>query len=168
MKGSCLAKYAASLASAAILFLALWSCTSPNRTQTPGISAPVTPTGTIREISRQEPGQAYWPTHSWHSATPESQGIDSELLADALVQIYEQGHAIDSLIVVRNGYLVTEAYTHPFQKEERHAIHSCTRAWSQPWLALRSTRVTSRASTSPCWISSRGARLRTWMRKSRQ
>lgn len=59
-------------------------------------------------------------------ATPESQGMDSA----ALAQLVEEGARSrrDSLIVVRNGRVVVEAYYAPFRKEMVHRINSSTKA----------------------------------------
>ncbi|HEX5836880.1 MAG TPA: hypothetical protein VFY26_03550 [Anaerolineales bacterium] len=53
-----------------------------------------------------------WPAPGWESSTPESQGIDSALLARMIEQINSTGTRIHSLLVIRNGYGVTEAYFH--------------------------------------------------------
>jgi CubicO group peptidase (beta-lactamase class C family) len=54
--------------------------------------------------------------------------MDSTLLAQMLAQIQEQGHAIDSVQVVRNGHLVVDAYVSPFGPGRLHPIHSCTKS----------------------------------------
>lgn len=69
----------------------------------------------------------YWPTAGWRSATPESQGMDSGKLADMLEQI-QRGDAIDSLTIIRHGYLVLDAYVHPFHKGLKHNVYSCTKS----------------------------------------
>jgi metal-dependent hydrolase (beta-lactamase superfamily II)/CubicO group peptidase (beta-lactamase class C family) len=71
---------------------------------------------------------AYWPAGDWRTSTPEEQGMDSELLAGMLAQIQQEGHAIDSVQVVRNGHLVVDAYVSPFGPGRKHPIHSCTKS----------------------------------------
>lgn len=70
----------------------------------------------------------HFPTRGWRTATPESQGMDSERLADMFQQIRDQRPAIDSVTIIRNGYLVADTHIHPFQPGERHIIHSCTKS----------------------------------------
>jgi hypothetical protein len=53
---------------------------------------------------------AYWPTNGWRSSTPEQQGIDSAKLAEALDYIRQHDVNIHSLLLVRNGYVVLDAY----------------------------------------------------------
>ncbi|MBI5959961.1 MAG: hypothetical protein HY866_14575 [Chloroflexi bacterium] len=56
----------------------------------------------------------YWPTEGWRSSSPEEQGIDSAVLAAAINILYEQDSSnIHSLLVIRNGYVVTDAYFYP-------------------------------------------------------
>jgi CubicO group peptidase (beta-lactamase class C family) len=70
----------------------------------------------------------YWPTEGWRTSTPEEQGLDSELLADMLDTIRERNYNIDSVSVIRNGYMVADAYVHPFSSDSKHIIHSCTKS----------------------------------------
>jgi CubicO group peptidase (beta-lactamase class C family) len=54
--------------------------------------------------------------------------MDSQALADMLALILERGDPIDSVTVVRNGYLVTDAYVYPFRQGEKHILYSCTKS----------------------------------------
>ena len=53
--------------------------------------------------------RSYWPADGWPTSPPEEQGMDSELLADMLATILEQGYDIDGVTVVRHGYIVLDA-----------------------------------------------------------
>lgn len=66
-------------------------------------------------VTAQDGETAYWPTESWRTSTPEEQGMDSVALAELIEAIPQRG-AIDSLMIVRNGYVVAEVYWHPFQR----------------------------------------------------
>jgi len=70
----------------------------------------------------------YWPTDGWRTSTPEQQGMSSEKLAKMLEAIELRKYAIDSVTVIRNGYIVTDAYVHPFGPGSRHVVHSCTKS----------------------------------------
>jgi len=54
--------------------------------------------------------------------------MDSEMLAKMFDAIQEQNHDIDSVTVIRNGYLVADATVHPFGQGSKHIIHSCTKS----------------------------------------
>ena len=66
----------------------------------------------------------------WRTSTPEEQGIDSGPLIAMLQDIQEQDLRIDSVLIVRNGYLVMEAYFPPYEREHRHIIYSATKGIS--------------------------------------
>ncbi|MFC2052981.1 serine hydrolase domain-containing protein [Chloroflexota bacterium] len=65
---------------------------------------------------------------SWPVSTPEEQGLDSEILAAMLAKIEEEDYKIDSVLVVRNGYLVLDAYVHPFRPGDTHNLYSVTKS----------------------------------------
>jgi CubicO group peptidase (beta-lactamase class C family) len=70
----------------------------------------------------------YWPTSGWRSATPEEQGMDSEKLAQMVEQIQQDKLALDSLLIVRNGTLVTELYGYPYGSAQVHFVASATKS----------------------------------------
>ena len=72
--------------------------------------------------------QAYWPTHGWRSSTPEAQGMDSEVLAQAFDYVRQHQIPIHSLLIVRNGYVVLDAYFYPFQEGQVHDVASMTKS----------------------------------------
>ena len=54
--------------------------------------------------------------------------MDSERLADMLASIEAHEHNIDAVLVVRNGYLVAEAYLNPHGPDDKHKVYSCTKS----------------------------------------
>ncbi|WP_322011947.1 serine hydrolase [Paraburkholderia sp. J12] len=70
--------------------------------------------------------QPVWPTQTWLTSTPEEQGMDSAALAQLVA--YGASHDFDSLLVVRHGRLVTEAYYAPYTGDVPHEIFSSTKA----------------------------------------
>ncbi len=73
-------------------------------------------------------GPAYWPTQGWQSVTPEEQGIDSGKLADALLTIREMNIRVHSLLLIRNGYAVVDAYFYPYDGAAVHDLASVTKS----------------------------------------
>ena len=69
----------------------------------------------------------YWPTDGWRSSTPEEQGMDSALLAEMLGEIATGGF-IHSVLVVRNGYIVLDAYFHPHTKGIKQDVADVTKS----------------------------------------
>lgn len=73
-----------------------------------------------------EPG--YWPTAGWQSSSPEAQGMDSELLSQMVEDVIAKKTRIHSILVIRNGYMVTEAYFHPYIQDTKTHIQSVTKS----------------------------------------
>ena len=69
----------------------------------------------------------YWPTDEWRTADPEEVGIYSGPLDDMLEEISNRGIGVDSVTVVRDGYVVLEEYFSTYQGEP-HIIYSCTKS----------------------------------------
>ena len=71
----------------------------------------------------------YWPTDGWRTSTPEEQGMDSETLAVLIEYLRDyDGSHVDSLMIIRNGYLIAEAYFYPFTKGSKHDVASVTKS----------------------------------------
>jgi len=71
--------------------------------------------------------ESYWPTDEWRTADPEDVGIYSGLLDDMLMEIRDRGIGVDSVAVVRDGYVVLDEYFSPYEGEP-HIIYSCTKS----------------------------------------
>jgi CubicO group peptidase (beta-lactamase class C family) len=86
----------------------------------------------LEQTSKQTPeSPAYWPTEDWQSSTPERQGMNSEQLAEALDFLQEQDDFnIHSLLIIRNGYIVTDAYFEPFTQGSVHDTASVTKSFT--------------------------------------
>ncbi len=79
-----------------------------------------------------------WPTEGWLTSTPEEQGMDSELLAEMMDYLQEQnGFNIHSLLIVRNGHIVTDAYFYPFAKSRSlHDLASVTKSFTSTLIGI--------------------------------
>jgi CubicO group peptidase (beta-lactamase class C family) len=78
--------------------------------------------------SKQVPDQTFWPTQGWRISTPEEQGFDSTVLADGLLALQEGNVHIDSLLIIRNGYVVLDAYFYPYDRSIPHKLASVTKS----------------------------------------
>ena len=70
----------------------------------------------------------YWPGREWRTSSPEAQGLDSAILADAFDYIRAHHTRIHSLTIVRNGYVVLDTTFFPFQAELPHDVASVTKS----------------------------------------
>ncbi len=66
-----------------------------------------------------------YPTEGWQISTPEEQGIQSHILSQMLEHIKNKNLHIDSISIVRNGYMVMDAYFWPFLKTRNHSKLWC-------------------------------------------
>ena len=75
----------------------------------------------------QERRAPVWPTKAWEISTPEAQGMDSRALARLIddVGAYKQ----DSVLIVRNGKIVADAYYAPYVAGVRHDLRSVTKSF---------------------------------------
>jgi CubicO group peptidase (beta-lactamase class C family) len=70
--------------------------------------------------------QAVWPTKEWQTSTPEQEGMNSSDLAGLID--FGAAHNLDSLLIVRHGKIVVEAYYAPYAAGIPHAMYSATKA----------------------------------------
>ena len=75
----------------------------------------------------QERQASVWPTKAWEVSTPEGQGMSSREIARLLddVGTYKQ----DSVLIVRNGKIVADAYYAPYVAGIRHDLRSVTKSF---------------------------------------
>ncbi|GEN84132.1 serine hydrolase [Sporosarcina luteola] len=70
-----------------------------------------------------------WPTEEWPTSTPEEQGMDSEKLVE-LFEYIEQNdpRQLHGLLIIRNGHIVAEKYTSPYNEKYPHNTYSVTKS----------------------------------------
>jgi CubicO group peptidase (beta-lactamase class C family) len=79
-------------------------------------------------LNAQSPGPStYYPDRDWRVATPESQGLDSNLLAEAVAQVRAKQLGVHSLLVIRHGYAVADVDFYPYSSAAPHDIASITK-----------------------------------------
>ncbi len=92
-----------------------------------GRPSPVTPA----QVATLEPAPAagsIWPTQGWRTSSPEEQGVDHGMLAAMLAEVEQKKLNLQSLLVIRNGTLVSETYFGTSQ-EVRHQLYSVTKSF---------------------------------------
>ncbi len=75
---------------------------------------------------------------NWPTSTPEEQGMNSQLLAEAIAQGENRGF-VDCILVIRNGYIVAEEYYNGFGKDIAHNVKSVSKSFlsAMTGIALR-------------------------------
>ena len=79
-------------------------------------------------LSLQAAGDRYWPGETWRTASPESQGIDSQSLGAAVDQVRQRGLGVHSILVIRHGYAVLDANFYPYDGSVPHDLASVTKS----------------------------------------
>ncbi len=69
-----------------------------------------------------------WPTEAWATSTPEAQGMDSQAIAGYLSALTGPGLNVDSLMIVRHGHVVAEAYYAPSTPDTKFSLWSGTKS----------------------------------------
>ena len=69
-----------------------------------------------------------WPTSGWTVSTPEAEGMNSQAVADYLLALSEPSLTVDSVMIVRHGQIVAEAYYAPSTADTRFSIYSATKS----------------------------------------
>jgi len=72
--------------------------------------------------------EAAWPANAWSTSTPELQGVNPVLLADADTKIIENFPNVYSLLVVRHGYLVYGKYYNGMSEDDANPVYSVTKS----------------------------------------
>ncbi len=82
------------------------------------------------------PAPDYWPTNGWRTSTPEEQGFDSAKFAAGLLALREKNVDVDSLLIIRNGYIVLDAHFDPYDGTFPHEIASVTKSVMTTLIAI--------------------------------
>jgi len=84
-----------------------------------------TPSSAPHPLSAAE---SYWPTADWRSSPPEAQGMDPQKLAQLLQVVRQEQLNLHSLLIIRNGYIVSETYFPPYTAQTPHDQYSVTKS----------------------------------------
>jgi CubicO group peptidase (beta-lactamase class C family) len=74
------------------------------------------------------PVRDYWPTDGWRSDSPANRGLDEAALAGLRAQIEQELPFLDSLLLVKDGYLVYEEYFNGYDAARLHQLASVTKS----------------------------------------
>lgn len=70
-----------------------------------------------------------WPTQEWQTASPAEQGLDPAKLETMLKAVEERRINLQSLLIVRNGYIVSETYFGANTPDTRYHLFSVTKSF---------------------------------------
>ncbi len=113
---------------AALAVAGLFGCQAQPPQAAPTPAVPAAPAQTVTPLAATIPQPDYWPTEEWKTSTPEQQGMDSAQLAAMFDAVEAKKLNLHSVLIIRNGYLVTEAYFGPYTPDMRHQVMSVTKS----------------------------------------
>ncbi len=88
-------------------------------------------------VSNTNVSRDYWPTDGWRNSTPEAEGMQSSTLDAMLEYIETQEYRIDSILIVKNGYLIFEEYpSELYNADRRHELHSVTKSFASTLIGI--------------------------------
>jgi CubicO group peptidase (beta-lactamase class C family) len=105
-------------------------------TPTPEVQATARPVSTSTPEPTATPPATPIPTPTpipfWdlRTSSPEQQGVDSDRLLALFDYVEREDVDVHSVLVVRNGYLVMEAYFYPYRQRTLHPLYSCTKSFT--------------------------------------
>jgi CubicO group peptidase (beta-lactamase class C family) len=72
----------------------------------------------------------YWPTHGWRCCQPEEVGMDSETLTAVYEYAANPELNTEGIIIIKDGYIVAEAYLNGFEQNDLHESFSVAKSFS--------------------------------------
>jgi CubicO group peptidase (beta-lactamase class C family) len=82
------------------------------------------------------PTRDYWPTTGWRSDTFANRGFDEAKLAGLKTKIEQDLPFLDSLLIIKDGYLVFEEYFNGYDASRLHPVHSVTKSFTSALIGL--------------------------------
>lgn len=92
--------------------------------------------GACRSNSEGPPLPEYWPTESWRMASPSQHSIDADQLDALSGTINNNLPFLDSLIIIRHGFIVYEGYFNGYHADKMHDITSITKSWTSALIGM--------------------------------
>jgi CubicO group peptidase (beta-lactamase class C family) len=73
-------------------------------------------------------GESYWPTNGWRTSPPDAQGMDPQKLTLMLQAVQAQQLNLHSLLIIRNGSIISETYFQSYTAQATHEVYSVTKS----------------------------------------
>ncbi|MFW9890345.1 MAG: serine hydrolase domain-containing protein [Candidatus Thorarchaeota archaeon] len=84
--------------------------------------------GTDMVIHKSAADTDYFPEDEWRTSAPELQNIDPDILHNMLEYYQTNNVSVDSIVIVKNGYVIMEEYPSTYERNSTHQIFSCTKS----------------------------------------
>ena len=87
-------------------------------------------------LSASSVGTQYWPTTKWEKSSPHAQGFKPKSIHDMFQFIQKRKFPIDSVVIVKNGYLIGELYAKNNNEETIGNIYSVTKSFTSALVGI--------------------------------
>ena len=81
-------------------------------------------------------GKQYWPTIEWKTSSPQSQDFDPRSISEMFEFIRKKQFPIDSVVIVKNGYLIGEFYSNNTNERTLSNIYSVTKSFTSALVGI--------------------------------
>ena len=81
-------------------------------------------------------GSQYWPTKKWETSEPKAQGFESNSIYKMFEFMQKRKFPIDSVVIVKNGYLIGEFYAKKNSEETISNIYSVTKSFTSALVGI--------------------------------
>ena len=78
----------------------------------------------------------YWPTTKWEKSSPHAQGFEPKSIHEMFQFMQKRKFPIDSVVIVKNGYLIGEYYAKNNNEETIGNIYSVTKSFTSALVGI--------------------------------
>jgi CubicO group peptidase (beta-lactamase class C family) len=110
-----------------LLGMLVIGCVQPAPTTAPS-SVPVLPSAPTSVPVLPSAPTSDWPTSGWRTSPPAGQGMDPDKLTLLLQAVQQKQLKLHSLLIIRNGYIVSETYFEHYTAQTPHDLYSVTKS----------------------------------------
>ena len=87
-------------------------------------------------LSASSIGAQYWPTTKWEKSSPHAQGFEPKSIHELFQFMQKRKFPIDSVVIVKNGYLIGEFYADKNNEETIGNIYSVTKSFTSALVGI--------------------------------
>ena len=81
-------------------------------------------------------GAQYWPTLVWEKSSPQSLGFDPKSINNMIQFMQKKKFPINSVVIVKNGYLIGEFYANNTNEKSLSNIYSVTKSFTSALIGI--------------------------------
>ena len=87
-------------------------------------------------LSASSIGAQYWPTKKWERSLPQAQGFEPNSIDEMFQFMQKRKFPIDSVVIVKNGYLIGEFYSNKTNEHTLGNIYSVIKSFTSALVGI--------------------------------